>query len=259
MEAGNRCFDQRTPEETNRKIVDHVADVNLPYSDISREYLLREGLSPDYVVKTGSPMKEVIRYYMPKIERSTILRDLSLEKGRYLVVSCHREENVDDDGRLGNLVKTLNMLASHFEVPLIMTTHPRTRKRFEFMGVVIDSRVRLMKPLRFSDYVCLQRSALLTLSDSGTLTEESSLLGLPAVNLREAHERPEGMEEATVPLTGLEPASVLQCAEMVIQRHKEGRPMRVVNDYDVDNVSEKVLNVILSYTHYVNRNVWRKS
>jgi UDP-N-acetylglucosamine 2-epimerase (non-hydrolysing) len=258
MEAGNRCFDQRVPEETNRKIVDHIADINLPYSSISREYLLREGLPPDCIVKTGSPMKEVISHYMPKIERSPVLREFNLDKGKYIVVSSHREENVDDDGRLGSLVKTLNILAARFDVPLIMSTHPRTRKRLESKSVVIDPRIRLLTPLSFSDYVRLQMSALVTLSDSGTITEECSLLGFPAVNLREAHERPEGMEEAAVPLAGLEPEGVLQCVEMVVRRKNEGRPLHVVDDYDVDNVSEKVLNVILSYTDYVNRNVWRK-
>jgi UDP-N-acetylglucosamine 2-epimerase len=259
MEAGNRCFDQRVPEETNRRIVDHVSDINLPYSSISREHLIREGILPDCIVKTGSPMKEVIWHHMPKIESSPVLRELYLQEGKYLVVSSHREENVDDDDRLQCLVKTVNALAERYDVPLIVSTHPRTRKRFESKGVVVDDRVRLLKPLSFSEYVRLEMSALVTLSDSGTITEESSLLGFPAVNLREAHERPEGMEEATVPLAGLEVDSVLQCAEMVIRRKKEGRPLHVVRDYEVDNVSDKVLNVILSYTDYVNRTVWCKA
>jgi UDP-N-acetyl-L-fucosamine synthase len=258
MEAGNRCFDQRVPEETNRRIVDHIADINLPYSSISREYLLREGIPPAFIIKTGSPMKEVIHHYMPKIEKSRILQSLNVEEANYIVVSSHREENVDDVRHLGNLIKTLNILASRYGIPLIMTTHPRTKKRLDTAGAVLDSRIRLLKPLNFTDYVHLQMSARVTLSDSGTITEESSILGFPAVNIREAHERPEGMEEAAVPLAGLEPDRIVSCVEMVIRRKAEGRQLRIVDDYNVTNVSEKVLNAIESYTDYVNRNVWRK-
>jgi UDP-N-acetyl-L-fucosamine synthase len=258
MEAGNRCFDQRVPEETNRRIVDHVSDVNMPYSAIAREYLLREGIPPELVVRTGSPMKEVLSHYQQRIGASTVLGDLGLDEGRYLVLSSHREENVDDDARLRDLVDAMNALAARYAVPLIVSTHPRTRKRFEARDVRFDPLVRLLKPLRFTDYVRLQRSALATLSDSGTITEESSILGFPAVNLREAHERPEGMEEGAVPMAGLRPESVLRCAQMVIERRRAGRPVRVVADYDVSNVSEKVLAIILSYTDYVNRRIWQK-
>ena len=258
MEAGNRCFDQRVPEETNRKIVDHVADINMPYSSLAREHLLREGLPPDRIVKTGSPMKEVLDHYRERIHASPVLREYGLAEKGYIVVSSHREENVDDDAHLAGLVATLNGLAEKYDVPLIVSTHPRTRKRFDARGVVLDPRVRISKPFGFCAYVRLQTSALLTVSDSGTITEESSILGFPAVNLREAHERPEGMEEGVVPLAGLDPDRVLECAEMVITRKRENRPMKIVEDYDVGNVSEKVLNVILSYTDYVNRVVWQK-
>ncbi len=258
MEAGNRCFDMRTPEETNRRIVDHVADINMPYSSIAREYLLREGLPADRVIKTGSPMKEVLTYYRPRIETSGALAELGLIPGRYIVVSSHREENVDSESRLPALVSTINLLASEFDVPVIVSTHPRTQKRFDQERAQFDRRVRTLKPLGFLDYVHLEEHSLVTGSDSGTITEESSILGFPAVNLREAHERPEGMEEGVVPLAGMDPARVMECARMVISRREERRPMHLVADYDVDNVSEKVLTVILSYTDYVNRVVWRK-
>ena len=259
MEAGNRCFDQRVPEETNRKIVDHVSDINMPYSSIARDYLLREGIPPDRIVKTGSPMKEVLHHQRSQIDASRVLEDLGLEEEKYFVVSSHREENVEDDGRLEGLVTCLNRLATTYDLPVIVSTHPRTRKRFEEKGVTLDPRVRTLKPLGFSDYVRLQLSSLATLSDSGTITEESSILGFPAVNLREAHERPEGMEEGVVPMAGLDPDSVMRSVDMVIQRLKQGRTLRIVKDYDVDNVSGIVLNVILSYTSYVNRVVWRKT
>ena len=259
MEAGNRCFDQRVPEEINRKIVDHVADINLPYSSLSREHLIREGFPPDRIIKTGSPMKEVLAYYMPRFQSTPVLQDLGVVEQGYIVVSCHREENVDDDAHLAGLIVALNGLAEKYDVPLIFSTHPRTRKRLEKTGVVLDSRIRLVKPMGFSAYVRLQMSALLTVSDSGTITEESSILGFSAINIREAHERPEGMEEGTVPMTGLRSARILECAEMVITRRREGRALRIVGDYDVSNVSEKVLNAILSYTDYVNAVVWRKT
>jgi UDP-N-acetyl-L-fucosamine synthase len=259
MEAGNRCFDQRVPEETNRKIVDHVADVNMPYSSLAREHLIREGLPPDRIVKTGSPMKEVLDHYGDRIHASAVLQDLGVTANGYIVVSSHREENVDDHAHFAALVATLNGLAEKYGVPVIVSTHPRTRKRFEAAGIIMDRRVRLSRPFGFCAYVRLQMSSLFTVSDSGTITEESSILGFPAVNLREAHERPEGMEEGVVPMSGLDPQRVIECAEMVITRAREKRPLRIVADYDVANVSDKVLNVILSYTDYVNRVVWRKS
>lgn len=258
MEAGNRCFDQRVPEETNRKIVDHVADINMPYSDIAREYLLREGLLPDRIIKTGSPMREVLAYYAPRIQQSSILGTLGLKAGGYLVVSCHREENVDNDTNLMNLVATLNRLAETYAMPLIVSTHPRTRKRFEAKAVQFNPLVRTLKPMGFSDYVHLQQESYVTVSDSGTITEESSILGFPAVNIRQAHERPEGMEEGVVPLAGLDPDSVLACVQFVVRRKQNKTPLRIVADYDMPNVSSKVVNIILSYTDYINRVVWRK-
>jgi UDP-N-acetylglucosamine 2-epimerase (non-hydrolysing) len=258
MEAGNRCFDQRVPEETNRKIVDHVSDINMPYSDIAREYLLREGLLPDRIVRIGSPMKEVLTHYRPKIDASAILNTLGLKHRKYMVVSCHREENVDNDKQLIGLVETLNTLASKYDMPIIVSTHPRTRKRFEQKGIKFDMRVQTLKPMCFSDYVRLQLESFVTLSDSGTITEESSILGFPAVNIRDAHERPEGMEEGVVPLAGIEPANVLECVAYVVERYEGENSLRMVADYDVDNVSTKVLNVLLSYTQYVNRVVWKK-
>jgi len=259
MEAGNRCFDQRVPEETNRKIVDHVADVNLTYSDIAREYLLREGLPPDRVIKTGSPMFEVLNHYAPKIEGSDVLARLGLCPLDYFVVSAHREENIESDRNFGNLVKILNELAENRGKRVIVTTHPRTRNRVNKFGVAFHKRVELLKPLGFCDYVHLQKNALAVLSDSGTINEESSILNFPALNLREAHERPEGMEEATVMMTGLEVERVFQgLAILADQKRGAGRILRPVADYSMPNVSDKVVRIILSYTDYVNRNVWKK-
>ncbi len=259
MEAGNRCFDQRVPEEINRRIVDHISDVNLPYSSISREYLLREGLPPDRVIKTGSPMCEVLHHYMPKILASSVLDRLGLEPRRYFVVSAHREENIDSPEQFRNLVGTLRAVASEFGLRMIFSTHPRTRKRIEAEGVELPPQVELMKPLGLSDYVRLQMEAAAVLSDSGTITEESSILNFPAVNIRQAHERPEGMEEAAVVLTGLEPDSVLRGLRLVMgQKRGPERDLRIVADYDVPNVSEKVVRIIHSYVHYVNRTVWSK-
>jgi len=258
MEAGNRCFDARVPEETNRRIVDHTADINLPYSSIARDYLIREGVPPDRIVKTGSPMKEVLDFYRPRIDASSVLKTLGLNNGEFIVVSAHREENVDNDRLLSELVSTLNCLAIEYEVPIIVSTHPRTRKRLDATGAKLDPRIQTLKPLGFPDYVHLQREALLTVSDSGTITEESSILGFPAVNIREAHERPEGMEEGSVPLAGLNSVRVLECARWVIDRKAMKLPVHIIDDYDVDNVSVKVVNTILSYTDYVNRVVWRK-
>jgi UDP-N-acetylglucosamine 2-epimerase len=259
MEAGNRCFDQRVPEETNRKIVDHISDVNLCYSDIAREYLLREGLPPDRVIKTGSPMFEVLQHYGPKIGASRILPQLKLDEGRYFVVSAHREENIDAPRLLGALVETLNGLARDFGHRVIVSTHPRTRKRFEVANVQLDPRVELLKPLGFTDYVKLQQHATAVLSDSGTINEESSILNFPALNLREAHERPEAMEESAVMMTGLAYPRIQQALGILVgQGRGPSRTLRQVGDYSMPNVSEKVVRIILSYTDYVNRNVWRK-
>jgi len=259
MEAGNRCFDERVPEETNRKIVDHIADINLTYSDIAREYLLREGLPPDRVIKTGSPMFEVLNHYAPKIDASDVLTRLGLRPLDYFVVSAHREENIESDRNFGNLVKILNGLAENYGKRVIVSTHPRTRNRVNKLGVTFHERVELLKPLGFCDYIHLQRNALAVLSDSGTISEESSILNFPALNLREAHERPEGMEEAAVMMAGLEVERVFQgLAILADQKRGVERTLRAVADYSVPNVSEKVVRIILSYTDYVNWNVWKK-
>ena len=259
MEAGNRCFDQRVPEEINRKIVDHIADINLPYSSISREYLLREGIAPDRVIKTGSPMFEVLHHYMPKIDASNVLTRLKLIPGEYFVVSAHREENIDSPRLFAALVDTLCNLAEKFGKRVIFSTHPRTRKRIENEKVALPAEVELMKPFGFCDYIQLQRQALTVLSDSGTITEESSILNFPALNIREAHERPEGMEEAAVMMVGLEWDRIQQGIEVLTsQRGDDKRLLRAVHDYSVPNVAEKVVRIILSYTDYVNRVVWMK-
>ncbi|MBU1645423.1 MAG: UDP-N-acetylglucosamine 2-epimerase (non-hydrolyzing) [Gammaproteobacteria bacterium] len=259
MEAGNRCFDARVPEETNRRIVDHTADINLPYSDIAREYLLREGIPPDRIVKTGSPMAEVLAHYRLRIDGADVLSHLGLERERYFVVSCHREENVDSPDQLARLADTLDRLAKEFGLRVIVSTHPRTRKRLDGAGVALDSRVELMKPLGFFDYVHLQMNARAVLSDSGTITEEASILNFPALNIRQAHERPEGMEEGAVMMTGLDWRRVRQ-ALAILEDQPRGseRLLSAVGDYQILNVSEKVLRVIMSYTDYVNRTVWRK-
>lgn len=259
MEAGNRCFDQRVPEEINRRIVDHTADVNLTYSTIAREYLLREGLPPDLVIKTGSPMFEVLTHYRPKIDASDVLTRLNLSPDGYFVVSAHREENIDTPSAFAKLVAVLNAVAGDHGLPVIVSTHPRTQKRIDEQKVAFHSRVRLLKPLGFSDYVKLQTSARAVISDSGTISEESSILNFPALNLREAHERPEGMEEAAVMMVGLDVDRVRQgLAILADQPRGERRGLRLVEDYAVPNVSEKVLRIIHSYTDYVNRVVWRK-
>ncbi|OWY14211.1 UDP-N-acetylglucosamine 2-epimerase (non-hydrolyzing) [Thioclava sp. JM3] len=260
MEAGNRCFDMRVPEETNRRIVDHTADINLTYSSIARDYLLREGLPPDQVIKTGSPMFEVLNYYLPQIEASTALTRLGLERQGYFVVSAHREENIESERNFGKLVDVLNSVAEDHTKPVIVSTHPRTQKRVDAAGVVFHPLVKLLKPLGFHDYVNLQMNAKAVLSDSGTITEESSILNFPAINLREVHERPEGMEEASVMMVGLEVERVRQSlAILASQPRGEERGLRTVADYTMPNVSEKVLRIIHSYTDYVNRVVWRKS
>lgn len=263
MEAGNRCFDQRVPEETNRRIVDHTADVNLTYSTIARDYLLREGLPPDMVIKTGSPMLEVLTYYRPRIEASDVLTRLGLEAERYFVVSAHREENIESPQAFSKLVAVLNSVAEDHNLPVIVSTHPRTQKRIDATGVLFHQQVRLLKPLGFNDYVKLQLSAKAVLSDSGTINEESSILNFPALNLREAHERPEGMEEAAVMMVGLEVARVRQGLSILAtqprgDKRTDPRGIHQVADYSMPNVSGKVLRILHSYTDYVNRVVWKK-
>lgn len=259
MEAGNRCFDQRVPEEINRKIVDHTADINLTYSDIAREYLLREGLPADRIIKTGSPMFEVLKHYRDKIDRSDVLERLSLTVGDYFVVSAHREENIESDRNFLKLVAILNGLAEEYGKRVIVSTHPRTRKRIDASGVVFNPLVELLKPLGFSDYVHLQMYAKAVLSDSGTITEESSILNFPALNIREAHERPEGMEEASVMMVGLEVERVMQALAILdTQLRGDFRSLQQVADYSMPNVSDKVVRIIHSYTDYVNRVVWSK-
>ena len=259
MEAGNRCFDMRVPEEINRRIVDHTADINLTYSTIARDYLLAEGLRPDQVIKTGSPMFEVLNFYRQKIENSNVLTSLDLKENGYFVVSAHREENINSDKNFLDLVEMLNAVAETYQVPVIVSTHPRTRKRIEDMGVEFNPLIQLLKPLGFSDYNKLQLSAKATLSDSGTINEESSILNFPALNLRQAHERPEGMEEAAVMMVGLTAERVLQGLEILENQERgDKRSLRLVEDYSMPNVAEKVARIILSYTDYVNRVVWKK-
>jgi len=259
MEAGNRSFDQRVPEEINRRIVDHIADINLTYSTIAREYLLREGLPPDQVIKTGSPMFEILHHYLPKIEGSDVLPRLGLEAESYFLVSAHREENIDSDRQFVKLVAVLNSLAEDHDLPVIVSTHPRTQRRLDSVSAKFHPLVRLMKPLGFLDYVHLQMRAKAVLSDSGTITEEASILNFPALNIREAHERPEGMEEAAVMMVGLELERIRQALAMVVKQSRGiERGLSVVTDYDVPNVSEKIVRIILSYTDYVNRVVWKK-
>ncbi|MCD1624346.1 UDP-N-acetylglucosamine 2-epimerase (non-hydrolyzing) [Citromicrobium bathyomarinum] len=259
MEAGNRCFDQRVPEEINRRIVDHTADINLTYSDIAREYLLAEGLPPDRVIKTGSPMYEVLHAYMDRIDASDVLDRLKLEEHEYFVVSAHREENIESDANFLRLVAILNRIAETYDRPVIVSTHPRTQNRIDRAGVEFHPNVRLLKPLGFHDYVRLQKSARAVLSDSGTITEESSILNFPALNIREAHERPEGMEEGTVMMTGLSIDRVEQGLEIIAsQARGEERDLRLVADYSMPNVSAKVVRIIHSYTDYVRRTVWKE-
>lgn len=256
MEAGNRCFDQRVPEETNRKIVDHTADINLTYSDIAREYLLREGVPSDRVIKTGSPMFEVINSRREDIEKSDVIERLNLKEGQYFVVSAHREENISSETNFLNLVDTLNSVAEKYNMPIIVSTHPRTRKMIEAKGVEFNPLISLMKPLGFNDYVKLQTKAKAVLSDSGTISEESSILGFRALNIRQAHERPEAMEEASVMMVGLEKERIMQGLSVLETQEKEN--LRHVADYSMPNVSDKVLRIIISYTDYVNRVVWGK-
>jgi len=259
MEAGNRCFDQRVPEETNRKIVDHIADINLTYSDIAREYLLKEGISPDRIIKTGSPMYEVLMHYSNDIEESNILEEMKLKKFDYFVVSAHREENIDSDRNFRFLIETLNDIGQKYNKRIIVSTHPRTRKKINIEKVRFHKYVELLNPLGFIDYISLQKHAFLVLSDSGTINEESSILNFPAINIREAHERPEGMEEAAVIMTGLKKERIIQGIELVKNQPRgANRYFRQVSDYTMPNVSEKVIRIIISYTDYINRVVWNK-
>jgi len=256
MEAGNRCFDERVPEEINRRIVDHISDVNLPYSDISREYLVREGLPPDRIIKTGSPMFEVLNHYLSRIRQSNVLARLKLEQQRYFIVSCHREENVDGVGKIDRFIRLLNRLAAEYRLRILVSTHPRTRERLEQIGASLEKCVELHAPFGFCDYVQLQIHSRATLSDSGTISEESSILNFPALNLRDAHERPEAMEEGSVMMVGFEEDNVLEALRIL--EHQGKARMRTPSDYQVPNVSEKVVRIIESYTGYVNRVVWRK-
>jgi len=259
MEAGNRCFDQRVPEETNRKIVDHTADVNLTYSDIAREYLLREGLPADRIIKTGSPMFEVLNHYLPEIENSDVLKRLNLEEGQYFVVSSHREENINSEKNFNGLMDSLNAIAEKFKYPIIVSTHPRTRNMIDKKQIAVRPEIQFLKPLGFHDYNALQMRSYAVLSDSGTISEESSILNFRALNIRDAHERPEAMEEASVMMVGLSPERILQgLTQLKQQKIGKERNFRPVSDYSMPNVSEKMVRIILSYTDYVNRVVWSK-
>jgi len=257
MEAGNRCFDQRVPEETNRKIVDHISDINLTYSDIAREYLLREGFAPDRIIKTGSPIFEVLNHYLPQIEASEVLNKLNLEEGKFFVVSSHREENINSEKNFRGLMTSLNAIAEKYQYPIIVSTHPRTQNMIDKMQIEMRPEIQFLKPLGFHDYNALQKRAYAVLSDSGTISEESSILNFRALNIRQAHERPEAMEEASVMMVGLSPERILQGLAQVLQQ-KVGaeRNFRLVSDYSMPNVSEKVVRIIISYTDYIKRTVW---
>jgi len=259
MEAGNRCFDQRVPEETNRKIVDHISDINLTYSDIAREYLLAEGIPADRIIKTGSPMYEVLHYYLPKVKKSNILNKLKLTPNKYFVVSAHREENISSGKNFSNLCLILNQICEQFNLPVIVTTHPRTRNMIEVKNVCFNDNIRLEKPFALSDYLSLQINAKAVLSDSGTISEESSILNFPALNIREAHERPEAMEEAAVIMTGLNPQRVMQGLQQLEYENDAQTEFQTVTDYTMPNVSDKVVRIILSYTDYIKRVVWSET
>jgi len=257
MEAGNRCFDQRVPEETNRKIVDHISDINLTYSDIAREYLLREGLPADRIIKTGSPMFEVLNHYIESIKNSDILNRLNLVKNKYFVVSAHREENINNDSNFTDFISSLNKIAEKYDYPIIVSTHPRTRKMIDAKEIKLHHQIQLLKPLGFNDYNALQMNSMAVLSDSGTISEESSILNFPALNIRQAHERPEAMEEASVMMVGLNPERILQgLIQIESQKRGEERTLRTVSDYSMPNVSDKVLRIIISYVDYIKRVVW---
>ena len=259
MEAGNRCFDARVPEEANRKIVDHLSDINLPYSDIARSYLINEGFPPDRVITTGSPMSEVLMHYLPDIDSSRILEELDLNKNKYFLVSCHREENVDTPANLSNLVDVLNCVSEKYRLPIIMSTHPRTLKKIHETKIEFSPLVKILKPLGFYDYIKLQQSARCVLSDSGTITEESNILGFPAINIRDTHERPEGMEEAAVMFSGLSSRRVCQAIDINSQNIKNTDSPHLVLNYKTKNVSTKIVRLIQSYTHFTNNYVWKMS
>jgi UDP-N-acetylglucosamine 2-epimerase (non-hydrolysing) len=260
MEAGNRAFDQRIPEDINRKIIDHLSDINMPLTEHARRYLIAEGIKAETIIKTGSTMKEVLNYYLPKIKSSHILKDLKLTKKKYFVVSAHREENIDSETNFLQLLNSLNAVAAKYKMPIIVSTHPRTRQKLEQLDRKdTDKRIRFLKPLGFFEYVNLQQNAYCVISDSGTITEESSILNFPAIMIRQAHERPEGMDEGTLIMSGLDPTRVLQSIEiMTSDLPKSGRSTKIVSDYDVDNVSQKIVRIIMSYTDYINRTVWSK-
>jgi UDP-N-acetylglucosamine 2-epimerase (non-hydrolysing) len=261
MEAGNRCFDQRVPEELNRKVLDHLSDINLVLTEHARRYLIAEGVRPETIIKTGSHMREVLDHYMPKIQASQVLNSMKLESGRYFIVSAHREENVDSEENLRNLLDTLNALAVAYDVPVIVSTHPRTRKRLDALSVVEpDARIQFMKPFGFCDYVRLQMESLCVISDSGTITEETSLLNLPAIMIRNAHERPEGMDAGTLIMSGLKRDRVLDAVRVTVAQHSEAKhAVRLVQDYENPSVSKQVLRIVESYTDYINQTVWRKT
>ena len=259
MEAGNRCFDQRVPEEINRKIVDHLSDINMVNAEHARRYLISEGIKPETIIKTGSPMKEILEKYKEKIEQSNILNDLSLKQKDYFVVSAHREENVDSDVNFINLCDSLNLLAKEYKKQIIFSVHPRTKKKIESFNIKYDKLIQFCKPFGLFDYLKLQTNAFCVLSDSGTITEESSILGFPAITMRNAHERPEGMDEGTVIMSGLKPERIMDAIKITVAQYKENiKPFRIIEDYDIDNVSKKVVKIILSYTDYVNREVWKR-
>ncbi len=260
MEAGNRCFDQRVPEELNRKVLDHLSDINLVLTEHARRYLIAEGIRPDTIIKTGSHMREVLDYYMPKIQASNVLARMGLEKGRYFIVSAHREENVDTPENLTDMVETLNALAVQYDFPVIVSTHPRTQKRLDNLKLEkLDSRIQFLKPFGFCDYVKLQMEACCVVSDSGTITEEASLLNLPAITIRNTHERPEGMDFGTLIMAGLKKEGVLDAVRVIVAQHKlDPGAMKPVEDYQANSVSKKILRIVLSYTGYINRTVWRK-
>ena len=257
FEAGNRCFDQRVPEELNRKIVDHLSDINMPLTEHARKYLLNEGLKPETVIKTGSPMKEILDYYMPKIIKSKILKDLSLDKKEYFVVSIHREENVDYKSNFDDLLNSLNEIAKKFNKRVIISTHPRTKQKLDSQSIKMDKKIEFLKPLGLFDYVNLQLNSFCVISDSGTITEESSILNFPAITIRQAHERPEGMDQGTLIMSGLEKTNVINSIEIVVSHLRESKN-NIVSDYDVDNFSKKVTKIIFSYIGYINRTVWHK-
>lgn len=260
FEAGNRCFDQRVPEELNRKIVDHLSDINMPLTEHARRYLLAEGCRPDTVIKTGSPMKEILLHHMEEIQSSDVLSRLGVEKNKFFIVSAHREENVDSEQNFADMLESLNAISEKYDMPVIVSTHPRTRKRLEQVNIEQDSRVQFLKPLGFFDYVKMQMEAYCVISDSGTITEESSILNFPAITIRQAHERPEGMDEGVLIMTGLKKEDVMHSIDVVVSQFEPGnRVFKHVADYDVDNFSKKVTRIVLSYTNYINRTTWRKT